>query len=115
MSNCRRIDKELLEKNRFTKEEYEKKMNEQRRQMVEDNFKKGQKEVSPKALENAVDTLIHMATQKSAGQSRQDNKKDVPFVALEMIKWTIIFEACYLVLDEKWDEVKELFKNRAEQ
>lgn len=78
-------------------------------------FKKGQKEASPKALENAVDTLIHMATQKTAGQSRQDNKKDVPFAALDMIKWTIICEACYLVLDEKWDEVKELFKDRAEQ
>lgn len=64
-------------------------------------FKKGQKEASPKALENAVDTLIHMAAQKTAGQSRQDNKKDVPFAALDMIKWTIICEACYLVLDEK--------------
>ena len=78
-------------------------------------FKKGQREASPKALENAVDTLIYMATQKTAGQSRQDNKKDVPFAALDMIKWTIICEACYLVLDEKWDEVKELFKDRAEQ
>ena len=78
-------------------------------------FKKGQREASPKALENAVDTLIHMAAQKTAGQSRQDNKKDAPFAALDMIKWTIICEACYLVLDEKWDEVKELFKDRAEQ
>lgn len=35
-------DKELLEKNRFTEEEYKKKVKEQFRQMLEDNSKKEQ-------------------------------------------------------------------------
>lgn len=37
-------EKELLEKNRFTKEEYEKKVKEQFRQMIENNLKKQQEE-----------------------------------------------------------------------
>lgn len=36
------IDKELLEKNRFTEEEYKKKVKEQFRQMLEDDSKKEQ-------------------------------------------------------------------------
>lgn len=36
------IEKELLEKNRFTEEEYKKKVKEQFRQMLEDNSKKEQ-------------------------------------------------------------------------
>lgn len=36
------IEKELLEKNRFTKEEYEKKINEQWKQMFENDSKKEQ-------------------------------------------------------------------------
>lgn len=71
---------------------------------------KGQRQGNPKALENRVNALIHMAKQKTAGQARNDNKNDIPFDALEMIKWSIICEACYLVLDEKWDDIKELFK-----
>lgn len=42
------IEKELLQKNRFTKEEYEKKVKEQFRQMLEDDSKKEQEEIVKK-------------------------------------------------------------------
>ncbi len=42
------IEKELLQKNRFTKEEYEKKVKEQFRQMLEDDSKKEQELIMKK-------------------------------------------------------------------
>lgn len=42
------IEEELLEKNKFTKEEYEKKVKEQFRQMLENNLKKEQQEIEKK-------------------------------------------------------------------
>lgn len=42
------IEKELLEKNRFTKEEYEKKIKEQWNQMLEDDSKKEQELIMKK-------------------------------------------------------------------
>lgn len=48
-------DKELLQKNRFTKEEYEKKLNEQWRQMVED--KKEQEEIEKEFRKKANASL----------------------------------------------------------
>lgn len=42
------IDKELLEKNRFTEEEYKKKVKEQFRQMLEDDSKKEQELIMKK-------------------------------------------------------------------
>lgn len=41
-------EKDLLEKNRFTKEEYEKKVNEQWKQMLEDDSKKEQELIMKK-------------------------------------------------------------------
>ena len=41
-------EKELLEKNRFTKEEYEKMINEQWNQMFENDVKKEQEEIEKK-------------------------------------------------------------------
>lgn len=41
-------DKDLLEKNRFTEEEYKKKVKEQFRQMLENNLKKEQQEIEKK-------------------------------------------------------------------
>lgn len=72
---------------------------------------KCQRSADPSALENHVNELIHMAKQKTAGQNRSDNRKDIPFELLDLIKWSIICEACYLVLDERWDQVKEIFKD----
>lgn len=42
------VEKELLEKNRFTKEEYEKKIKEQWNQMLEDDSKKEQELIMKK-------------------------------------------------------------------
>ena len=74
-------------------------------------FEKGQRSADPSALEGHVNELIHMVKQKTAGQNRSGNRKDIPFELLDLIKWTIICEACYLVLDERWDRVKEIFKD----
>ena len=73
-------------------------------------FEKGQRKGNAVALESAVDNLIHMASQKTAGQMRSDNRSDLPFELLDMVKWQIICEACYLVLDERYDSVKALFE-----
>lgn len=43
------IEKELLEKNRFTEEEYEKKVNEQWKQMLENSLIKEQEEMAKKS------------------------------------------------------------------
>ena len=74
-------------------------------------FEKGQRSANPVGLEEHVNELIHMAMQKTAGQNRSDNRKDIPFELLDLIKWSIICEACYLVLDERFDKVKEIFKD----
>ena len=73
-------------------------------------FEKGQRSANPVGLEEHVNELIHMTMQKTAGQNRSDNRKDIPFELLDLIKWSIICEACYLVLDERFDKVKEIFK-----
>ncbi|HBS10128.1 MAG TPA: hypothetical protein DEA28_00065 [Firmicutes bacterium] len=75
-------------------------------------FDKGQRQANPIALEKHCNELIHMAKQKTGGQNRNDNKKDLPFECLDMIKWSIICEACFLVLDEKWEDVKRMFEDR---
>lgn len=74
-------------------------------------FEKGQRSANPVTLEKHVNELIHMTMQKTAGQKRSGNGKDIPFELLDLIKWSIICEACYLVLDERWDKVKEIFKD----
>lgn len=73
-------------------------------------FEKGQRSANPVGLEEYVNELIHMTMQKTAGQNRSDNRKNIPFELLDLIKWSIICEACYMVLDERWDKVKEIFK-----
>ena len=74
-------------------------------------FEKGQRSANPYALGEHVNELIHMTKQKTACQNRSDNRKDIPFELLDLIKWSIICEACYLVLDERWEQVKEIFKD----
>ena len=63
-------DKELLEKNRFTKEEYEKMINEQWNQMFENDVKKEQEEVEKKLKKKQNASLRKL---KKAVQ----NKKEV--------------------------------------
>lgn len=74
-----------------------------------DMFEKGQRSANPVGLEEHVNELIQMTTQGTAGQNRIGNRKDIPFELLDLIKWSIICEACYLVLDERWDKVKKIF------
>lgn len=74
-------------------------------------FEKGQRSANPVGLEKHVNELIQMTTQGTAGQNRIGNRKDIPFELLDLIKWSIICEACYMVLDERWDKVKEIFKD----
>lgn len=73
-------------------------------------FEKGSRHGDPAVLEKYVDQLVHMSKQKSAGQLRNDNKKDLPFDTLDLLKWSIICEACYLVMDERFEKVKEVFE-----
>lgn len=72
-------------------------------------FEKGSHHGEPAVLENYVDQLIHMTKQKSAGQLRNDNKKDLSFDTLPLLQWSIVCEACALVLDKRFDKVKEIF------
>ena len=74
-------------------------------------FEKGQRSANPVGLEEHVNELIHMTKQKTAGQNRSDNRKDISLELLDLIKWSIRCEACCLVLDERWEQVKEIFKD----
>ena len=52
---------------------------------------------NPKALENAVSTLIGYTKKK--GFAREENAQ---LDSLELVKWVIICEATALVLSEDW-------------
>lgn len=54
-------------------------------------------------LKKLVNTLITMATQKTAGQ-RNDKRNDVPFESIEMLKWAIVCETVALVLSGDLDK-----------
>lgn len=72
-------------------------------------FQKGNQKANLDELEELVNTLIHAATQKTAGQ-RADKPNDINYDRLEMISWQIAIEATALVLDERFDKVKEMMK-----
>lgn len=73
------IEKELLEKNRFTKEEYEKKINEQWNQMFENDSKKEQ-ELLMKELRKKQNASLRKL--KKAVQ----NKKEVDEFVKKLLK-----------------------------
>ena len=56
-------------------------------------------------LKESVHNLCHMAMQKTAGQ-RKDKRGDIPFDNLDRLKWTILMEACLLVLSGKLDALE---------
>ena len=59
------------------------------------------------ALKKAVYDLIQMSTQKTAGQ-RDNKKSDTSWEEnLDMTLWTIVIEACALVLSGEYEEGKE--------
>ena len=62
-------DKELLEKNRFTKEEYEKKIKEQWNQMFENDLKKEREEIEKKLKKKQNASLRKL---KKAVQSKKE-------------------------------------------
>ena len=63
----------------------------------------------PDQLEELVKDLVHMTTQKTAGQ-RKDHKKDVPFENLERIRMGILAEATMLVLQGGLDIIRAALK-----
>ncbi len=73
------IEKELLEKNRFTKEEYEKKINEQWKQMFENDSKKEQELIMKKLRKKQNANLRKL---KKALQ----NKKEVDEFVKKLLK-----------------------------
>ncbi len=72
-------EKELLEKNRFTKEEYEKMINEQWNQMFENDVKKEQEEIEKKLKKKQNASLRKL---KKAVQ----NKKEVDEFVKKLLK-----------------------------
>ena len=64
-------------------------------------------EAEPDMLEDAVKSLTGLAKSKSFSKDRQGQLD-----ALPLIKWQIIVEACRLVLDPRWGQIKELLKRK---
>lgn len=64
-------------------------------------------EADPDMLENAVKSLTGLAKSKSFSKDRQWQLETIP-----MIKWQIIVEASRLVLDPRWEQIKELLKRK---
>ena len=57
-------------------------------------------------LKESVQNLCHMTMQKTAGQ-RKNKHDDIPSGNLDRIKWTILVEACLLVLSGKLDALDD--------
>lgn len=78
-------------------------------QMMREIFHKQKASLSQ--LETAVNGLIKMSSQMTAGQVRDDNKGHIPYQFLDIYKWTVICEAVALVCDkEVWNKLKEVVK-----
>ena len=60
----------------------------------------------PDALERAVQNLLQMATQKTAGQ-RKDKPRDLSWDNLERVRLEILVEATLLVLQGGLDIIRE--------
>lgn len=56
----------------------------------------GKQVANYESLHDACEDLWHMMCQKTAGQDRANNKKDIPFENLERLKNTIVIEALVL-------------------
>ena len=56
-------------------------------------------------LKESVRDLCRMTMQRTAGQ-RKDRRSDIPFDNLDRLKWTILMEACLLVLSGKLDALE---------
>lgn len=76
-----------------------------------DFLKDGAHKHNIRALRDAVYSLIKMTTQKTAEQSRANNRNDMPFQCLDMVKWVVICEAVALVLSGELDKLDDGGKN----
>lgn len=76
-----------------------------------DFLKDGAHKHNIRALRDAVYALIKMTTQKTAEQSRANNRNDMPFQCLDMVKWVVICEAVALVLSGELDKLDDGGKN----
>lgn len=76
-----------------------------------DFLKDGAHKPNIRALRDAVYSLIKMTAQKTAGQSRANNRNDMPFQCLDMVKWVVICEAVALVLSGELDKLDDGGKN----
>lgn len=68
-------------------------------------FWKGNQKADLENLEESVQRLIRMATQKNAGQ--RDDATCIDWNSLDMELMRIVMEATALVLDERFDKLKE--------
>ncbi len=70
-------------------------------------FQMGGQKANLEALEDGVKMMILMATQKTSGQRGKDT--DIDWRNLDMAKMQVCIEAAALVLDERFEKVKEMF------
>ena len=68
-------------------------------------FWKGNQKADLESLEESVQRLIRMATQKNAGQ--RDDATCIDWNTLDMELMRIVMEATALVLDDRFDKLKE--------
>jgi hypothetical protein len=68
-------------------------------------FWKGNQKADLESLEESVQRLIRMATQKNAGQ--RGDVTCIDWNTLDMELMRIVMEATALVLDERFDKLKE--------
>lgn len=72
---------------------------------------KGGQKGSPEQLEKAVNLLVDMMKQKTAGQKKYAGRDDIPFDLANAVVMSVVCEAVALVLDNRYDKITELFKN----
>ena len=74
-------------------------------------FWKGNQKADLESLEESVQRLIRMATQKNAGQSDYAKCTDINWDTLDMELMRIALEATAFVLDERFDKLKEEWRD----
>ena len=72
---------------------------------------KGGQKGNPEQLEKAVNLLVDMMKQKTAGQKKYAGRDDIPFDLANAVVMSVVCEAVALVLDNRYDKITELFKN----
>ena len=76
-------------------------------------FWKGEQKANLEELEDSCKQLIRMATQKNAGQRGQATCIDWKSLDMELMR--IAIEATCLVLDDRFEELKQEWESEEEQ